>query len=42
MRLSIQNVGKLYQGRVRTLDDFSPEVEPGVLGLLARLRRLAA
>jgi ABC-type multidrug transport system ATPase subunit len=34
MRLSIQNVGKLYQGRVRALDDFSLEVEPGVLGLL--------
>jgi ABC-type multidrug transport system ATPase subunit len=34
MRLSIQNVGKLYQGRVRALDAFSLEVEPGVLGLL--------
>jgi len=34
MRLSIRNVGKLYQGRVRALDDFSLEVEPGVLGLL--------
>jgi ABC-2 type transport system ATP-binding protein len=34
MRLSIQNIGKLYQGRVRALDDFSLEVEPGVLGLL--------
>jgi len=34
MRLSIRNVGKLYQGRVRALDDFSLDVEPGVLGLL--------
>jgi len=34
MRLSIRNVGKLYQGRVRALDDFSLEVGPGVLGLL--------
>jgi ABC-type multidrug transport system ATPase subunit len=34
MRLSICNVGKLYQGRVRALDDFSLDVEPGVLGLL--------
>ena len=34
MRLSIRNVGKLYQGRVRALDDFSHDVEPGVLGLL--------
>ena len=34
MRLSIRSVGKLYQGRVRALDDFSLEVGPGVLGLL--------
>jgi ABC-type glutathione transport system ATPase component len=34
MRLSVRNVGKLYQGRVRALDDFSLDVEPGVLGLL--------
>jgi ABC-type multidrug transport system ATPase subunit len=34
MHLSIQGVGKLYQGRVRALDDFSLEVGPGVLGLL--------
>ena len=34
MRLSIRNVGKLYQGRVRALDDFSLEVDSGVLGLL--------
>jgi len=34
MRLDIRNVGKLYQGRVRALDDFSLEVGPGVLGLL--------
>jgi ABC-type multidrug transport system ATPase subunit len=34
MRLEIRNVGKLYQGRVRALDDFSLEVGPGILGLL--------
>jgi ABC-type multidrug transport system ATPase subunit len=34
MRLDIRNVGKLYQGRVRALDDFSLEIGPGVLGLL--------
>ena len=34
MRLSVRNVGKLYQGRVRALEDFSLDVEPGVLGLL--------
>jgi ABC-type multidrug transport system ATPase subunit len=34
MRLQIRNVGKLYQGRVRALDDFSLDVAPGVLGLL--------
>jgi hypothetical protein len=33
-RFPIRNVDKLYQGRVRGLDDFSPEVEPGVLGYL--------
>jgi len=34
MQLAIRNVGKLYQGRVRALDDFSLDVGPGVLGLL--------
>jgi ABC-type multidrug transport system ATPase subunit len=34
MRLEIRNVGKLYQGRVRALDDFSLEIGPGILGLL--------
>jgi ABC-type multidrug transport system ATPase subunit len=34
MKLSIQRVGKTYRGRVRGLDDFSLELEPGVLGLL--------
>jgi ABC-type multidrug transport system ATPase subunit len=34
VRLSIRNVGKLYQGRVRALADFSLELGPGVLGLL--------
>ncbi|MGH7724558.1 MAG: ABC transporter ATP-binding protein [Candidatus Eiseniibacteriota bacterium] len=34
MKLSIQGVGKIYQGRVRALSDFSLELGPGVLGLL--------
>jgi ABC-2 type transport system ATP-binding protein len=34
MKLSIEQVGKTYRGRVRGLDDFSLELGPGVLGLL--------
>ena len=34
MQVSIRSVGKLYQGRVRALDDFSLDVGAGVLGLL--------
>ena len=34
MKLSIEHVGKTYRGGTRGLDDFSLELEPGVLGLL--------
>ncbi|HEX5133024.1 MAG TPA: ABC transporter ATP-binding protein [Candidatus Krumholzibacteria bacterium] len=34
MKLSIHAAGKTYRGGVRALEDFSLELEPGVLGLL--------
>jgi len=34
MKLSIENVSKLYQGKTWGLKDFSLELEPGVLGLV--------
>jgi ABC-2 type transport system ATP-binding protein len=34
MNLSIEKVGKLYQGKTWALNEFSLEVAPGVLGLL--------
>ena len=34
MKLSIENLGKLYQGGIRALQDFSLELGVGVLGLL--------
>ena len=34
MKLSIENVGKLYQGKTWGLKDFSLDLEPGVLGLV--------
>ncbi len=34
MKLSIENVGKCYRGRVWALRQFSLDLKPGVLGLL--------
>jgi ABC-type multidrug transport system ATPase subunit len=34
MNLSIDNVGKLYKGKVWGLKDFSMKLEPGILGLV--------
>ncbi|MGB9030990.1 MAG: ATP-binding cassette domain-containing protein, partial [Acidobacteriaceae bacterium] len=34
MKLSIENVGKCYRGKVWALRRFSLELKPGVLGLL--------
>nr|AIA15265.1 ABC transporter [uncultured bacterium] len=34
MKLSLKGVGKLYQGKVQALQDFTLDVSPGILGLL--------
>ncbi|MGA3211009.1 MAG: hypothetical protein ABSD20_06850 [Terriglobales bacterium] len=36
MKLEIDNLGKTYRGGVVALQDFSLELEPGVLGLLGQ------